>query len=40
MRGTLAPAGIYNGVGHGTRGYIPTLALEPVEGGGEGCAAA
>jgi hypothetical protein len=39
VRGTLAPAGTYNGVGHGTPGYIPTLALEPVEGGGEACTA-
>ncbi len=36
-RGTLEPAGTYDGVGHGTPGYIPEFELEPVDAGGEPC---
>jgi hypothetical protein len=37
VRGTLAPAGTYDGVGHGSPGSIPSLTLEPVEAGGQVC---
>ena len=39
LNGTLSPSGTYEGVGHGAPGAIPTLVLEPVDGGGEACAA-
>ena len=36
-RDTAAPAGEYQGFGHGTPGAIPQVDLELVEGGGEPC---
>jgi hypothetical protein len=37
VRGTLSPSGTYTGIGHGTPGSLPSLNLDPVEGGGEPC---
>jgi hypothetical protein len=37
VRGTLEPAGTYQGLGHGTPGAIPQLTLEPTDAGGEPC---
>jgi hypothetical protein len=37
LKPSLAPAGAYSGVGHGTPGSIPLLELEPAFGGGGAC---
>jgi hypothetical protein len=36
-QGAAGPSGHYSGVGHGTPGYIPTLELDFVDGGGQPC---